>query len=182
MMRSKLVEAAGILGMTAALLCAGNDEALAGKSHLGQKPERHVTLKWTYLPGATGCTTDYGFVELSADGSQSASEYVLPEGYALVATDVDWLVNGPFFSNWLAQIELSYSGVSFPRAFSRGEFTNAEMIATELWQGSASMTTGFEWKGATKLCASTAQVRSSGFVANLSVRSLTVRGYLIKSR
>ncbi|HYC56962.1 MAG TPA: hypothetical protein VEL28_18660 [Candidatus Binatia bacterium] len=170
--------------MTAALLTiltASAPPAHAGKSHLLQKAERHVVLHYTAAAGATECPdAGYGFVEVPADGSNNPAAFVVPDGYALVVTDVDWSVRGDLLANHSVYFQL-YLRPSFNRVFHTGAQIDSNMAATDLWRGTHSMTSGFRMLPGATLCPSSYRETLSSS-AVLDISQVILRGYLIKSK
>lgn len=169
----------------AATLAAGPGTAIAGRSHLGQSPDKHVVLIYSYLSAFSSCyEANKGFVEQSPDGTLGTVPYDVPEGYVLVVTDLSWRVTGTMSVGRDAALTVDLGTINHP-VFSTGTVVDANRAAAGVWTGSAQMTSGFRVAPGTKMCPYADASYTAGGSAggnSLNVYTLTAQGYLIKSK
>lgn len=177
--------------LTGIALLAAPVGALAGKSHMLQKVERHVVLTGDDSAVGSPCLTtswsDKIFVEVNNQGIKSSEEFLVPEGQNLVVTDVAWEIeegSNTFvvgrqlkFSIYIDTFNLG-TAVSF-----RGPSTMIDnnLAAAEQWVDAYSLTTGFRVGEGLRLCP-TASSSGGGVSAAHPVKNITIQGYLIKSK
>jgi hypothetical protein len=142
-------------------------------------------LSYRVATGATPCSPGYAFVQIPSDGSTSSGEeFVIPDGQALVITDVDWGVSAvpglPFGAGRIIEFSL-YTRPNFERVFQTSATIDANMASAGLWKGTTAMTTGVIIKPGATLCPTTQQSTTNSTIT-ADVGSAKLRGYLIKSK
>lgn len=166
-------------------LLAGARPAEAGKAHMGQKPEEHITLV-SQASGSPICSLsgNFNLHAVGTDGVPSAEPFLVPEGKRLVVTDVSWVVvQNPLAisAGNILGIEFRTSDLNSATLFRAGQPADANIDAANQWHGEVHMVTGFSIGAGLTLCprAGTYSSSSGGL---LTVYELYVQGYLIKSR
>jgi hypothetical protein len=176
-----------ILALVVALVAVPG-ASRAGKSHLLQKPESFVLLTTIGAAGVDQCDGNWAnkvFAEVRPDGTVSSTEFVVPADSVLVVTDVDWIVAetpanyvvGQVATFWLT---LGSGGVGTP-VFQTASPIDASIEGAGIFAGSASLTTGFRVGPGVPICPKGLALTGNGGSSN-TVSSVTLRGYLIKSK
>lgn len=175
------------LACTLALaLLAAPRAAHAGKSHLLQKPERHVVLTNISLPGVDQCGgiwVNQGLGEIRPDGTVASQEFVVPPGQVLVVTDVDWRTHelpASFVQGRMHAFAICL-GPNNTTVFQTGTLIDADLATAGVWLGSASLTAGFQVGPGVAICPRSFSNTSSAFITN-SVLEVILRGYLVKAK
>ena len=137
--------------------------------------------------GADECGSnwvDHVLAEIGPDGTAASAAFVVPAGYVLVVTDLDWRTWGSpsgFLQGRVHVFSISLGPFPNPPVFRTGILIDADLASAGIWTGSASLTTGFLVHPGVPICPH-AVSEASGFGSANSVLALTVRGYLVKSK
>jgi hypothetical protein len=180
--RGRLATAVAI----AAILVSAAVPAHAGKSHMGQKPEELVTLVSHYVGGTTSCPYWSGFemFALGTDGVRSTTPFAVPDGQRLVVTDLQWSVTPSptsISANAMLSVYIQTSAAMSEVLYRSSVPVDAVIDATNLWYGESHLVAGISIGAGLTVCPSADSSYYGGGYAN-SVTSLTVQGYLIKSK
>ena len=138
-------------------------------------------------PGVDRCTNSFEgqvLAEIQPDGAAASTEFVVPAGHVLVVTEIDWeTIEDPTdLPQGRVQIFTITLGPSAnPPVFRTGTLIDADLAAAGITAGSASLTTGFRVYPGVPICPRASSEDSDGSAVNF-VTSLTVRGYLVKSK
>jgi hypothetical protein len=159
----------------------------AGKTHLLQSPESLVVLTSISASGVDQCSSNWTnrvLARVQPDGSAGSEEFVVPAGFTLIVTDIDWttMESPNNFSQGMVQyFSISLGGGTNPVVFRAPTIIDADIAAAGITAGSVSLTTGFRVPPGVPICP-TAGSHTSSLGATNTVTSLTLRGYLMKSK
>lgn len=160
--------------------------AWPGASHAKTHPGR-VALVTVSAPGVDECGsfwTNRVLAQVAPDGSVANQEYVVPPGYELVVTDLDWTTTespSNFSQGTVQYFDVVLGAPPHPAVFQAATTIDADLAAAGTTRGNAALTTGFRVGPGVVICPSASTNTSYNSGAN-TVTSLAVRGYLVKAK
>ncbi len=147
---------------------------------------RYVSLRLSVNP-ASPCSAGLSFVRLNLDGSAESSEFVVPIGYTLLLTDINWEANritGAFVAGRVLRMELRTVTLTGSQRIVY-QSPQVQLTATNLnapLGASENLTTGVAFPERHRICpriTMRGQTSSSSSFSTVSVSTSTMRGVLI---